>query len=223
MFIALGSPLSLNEVDVDPLPIKGLKDKFEILIIDDNPPPMLDTLRRSGFRVKDMHDIDTIETVEPYPIVACDIQGIGTRFRPGEINGGLHVLSEIRKYYPDKYLIQYSTKPQPISASLNKADVIFPKDTSIEAWQNTIENSLKELGNPKKRWIKIRTRLSFEGVDAYKIFQLEQAYIKNVKQSGAERIDSPKLLANLSPEAKKLIINFASATLSMGIKELLKS
>lgn len=222
MFLALGSPLSLNEIDVDPLPIKGLKDKFEILIIDDNPPPMLETLRRSGFRVRDMQDIDTIETVEPYPIVACDIQGIGTRFRPGETNGGLYVLSEIRKYYPDKYLIQYSTKPQSIAASLNKADVIFPKDTSIEAWQSKIEASLKELGNPKKRWIKIRTRLSLEGVDAYKIFQLEQAYIKNIKQSGSEPIDNPKLLANLSPEAKKLIMNFASATLSMGIKELLK-
>lgn len=222
MFISLGSPLSLNTIDVDPLPIKGLKDKFEILIIDDNPPAMLETLRRSGFRVRDMQDIDTIETVEPYPIVACDIQGIGTKFRPGESNGGLYVLSEIRKYYPDKYLIQYSTKPQPIAASLNKADVIFPKDTSIEAWQNKLEASLKELGNPKKRWIKIRTRLSLEGVDGYKIFQLEQAYIRNILQNSSERMDSPKLLSNLSPEAKKLIMNFATTTLSMGIKELLK-
>lgn len=37
MFMSFGSPLSLNTIDVDPLPIKGLKDKFEILIIDDTP------------------------------------------------------------------------------------------------------------------------------------------------------------------------------------------
>ncbi|WP_432777582.1 hypothetical protein O4O02_23390 [Pseudomonas fortuita] len=222
MFMTFGTPTSLNEIDIDPLSIKGLKEKFEILIIDDNPPPMLETLKRSGFRVRDLQNIETIETVEPYPIVACDIQGIGTTLRPGDPNGGLHVLSEIRKYYPDKYLIQYSTKLQPIASSLNKADVIFPKDTPIGVWQDTIEKTLKELGNPKKRWIKVRTRLSTEGLDAFKILQLEQAYIKNIQNNNAEKIDNPKLLTNLSPEAKKLIINFAATTLSMGIKELMK-
>lgn len=222
MFFEFGRPLKLDSVNFDPMPIQELKRKFQILIIDDNPPPMLDTLRRSGFNVRDIRDIETIETVEQYPIVACDIGGIGGSFRPGSHNGGLYVLKEIRKYYPDKFLIQYSTKPQNIDSSLTNADVIFPKDTGIEAWQEQLEKALMELGNPKKRWMKIRRRLSDDGYDSHQIFKLEQAYIKSIQTDKPEYLKSDSLISGLSPELKKLITNFAITTISMGIKEMLK-
>lgn len=215
------APLLLNSIQIEPS-IKELKDAFEILIIDDNPPPMIDTLRRSGFRVRDIKDIETIETTQKYPIIACDIQGIGKSFRPHSENGGFYVLQEIRKYYPDKYLIQYSTKSQDLDAGLTKADVIFPKDTNIEAWQRHLESSLKELGNPKRRWMRIRRQLSDQGEDGYKIYQLEQAYIKGILNQDPQQLKSERLLNTLSPETKKIIINFVASTISMGIKEFLK-
>ncbi len=222
MYFDFGSPLSLKSLDVDPVSIKDLKSKYEILIIDDNPFPVVETLRRNGFRVREMRDIDVIEDVNPYPIIACDIEGIGKKLRPGTANGGFYVLKEIRKYYPDKYLIQYSTKPQDIDSRLTKADVIFPKDTGIEIWQEQIENSLQELGNPKKRWLKVRRRLSDEGVDAYELFKLEQAYIKDLLGNGKNRLESEGRSSTMSPELRKLIINFALTTVSMGVKEMLK-
>jgi len=222
MYLQIGTPLKLESINKNPLPIQELKRKFQILIIDDNPPPMLETLRRMDFNVRDMRDIENIEAVEPYPIIACDIGGIGKAFRPDSNNGGLHVLKEIRKYYPDKFLIQYSTKTQNIDQGLTKADVIFPKDTTIDHWQEYLETALSELGNPKTRWMKIRKRLSEEGMDGYQIFTLEQAYIKELNSSGKGSLSDKRNTDLLSPEIKKLIINFAATTAAMGIKEMLK-
>lgn len=220
MYIQLGTPIKLDTLDINPLELSKLKDKFEILIIDDNTPAIVESLRRSGFRIRDFKDIETIETVEPYPIIACDIEGIGKNFRPGSKNGGIHVLREIRKHYPDKYLIQYSTKSQDIDESLTQADVIFPKDTTIDGWQDKIEESLRELGNPKKRWLKVRRRLSDEGLDGHDIFMLEQSYIKSLTSKKYE-IGSDSTTNSLSPAIKKIIKNFAATTLVMGIKEML--
>ncbi|WP_296275370.1 response regulator [Pseudomonas sp. UBA7530] len=218
MYLELGNPLRLQSIDSGNTPILELKAKFQVLVIDDNPPIMVDTLRRSGFVIRDLRDIETIETAEPYPIVACDIGGIGRTFRPNSNSGGFYVLKEIRKHYPDKFLIQYSTQNQYIDGSLTAADVIFPKDTSIDLWQDKLEGALKELGNPRLRWMKLRNRLSAEGVDGYDIFKLEQAYIKGILDGKPDRIATDKAAGALSPEIKSLIVKFAATTIAMGIK-----
>lgn len=222
MYFEFGSPHKLDKLDKNPMNLQELKAKFQILLIDDHPPAILELLRKSGFNVRDFPDIQNIEAVEPFPIVACDIEGIGKAFRPDSKVGGIHVLREIRKYYPDKYLIQYSTKSQDIDPSLNKADIIFPKDTTIDVWQQTIEKALEELGNPKKRWMKVRRRLSDEGVDGHEIFRLEQAHIKDLLGATKDGLRSQSSTSNLQPALEKLIINFVVTTASMGIKEMLK-
>ncbi|MFP1980686.1 hypothetical protein [Lonsdalea quercina] len=215
-----GKVRKLSSIDKDLIKLSELKKKFEILVIDDNPLPAAQTLKNSGFQIHEMRDITEISMVEKYPIVACDIDGIGTVFRKN--NGGIYVLSEIRKYYPDKFLILYSTKTQDIDGSLIKADVIFPKDTSIDTWQNHIETALVKNGNPKSRWLRIRKRLSEDGVDAYEIFLLEQAYIESIEGNDPEGMKNRDILGKLSPASKDLIIKFVTTTIIMGFKELLK-
>lgn len=210
----------LEDINKDPFSLPGLKDKYEILIIDDKNPPIIETLRDNGFRVQHLTDIENIEASEKYPIVACDISGIGRRLRPGSHNGGIHVLKEIKKYYPDKYLIQYSAMSQDIDGSLTKADKIYPKDTGIDAWQQDIEDSLRSLGNPKKRWLRIRRRLSEEGVDALDIYNIEQSYIKEILGVEESNLGNRAEESGLSPELKELVVKFASTTLAMGLKGL---
>lgn len=222
MYLEFGTPKKLDALDRNPMSLQELKNKFQILLIDDRPPAILASLRRSGFQVRDFEDVQNIESVEPFPIVACDIEGIGKAFRPDSRTGGIYVLQEIRKYYPDKYLIQYSTKTQDIDPSLTKADVIFPKDTTIDAWQTTLEKALTELGNPKTRWMKIRSRLSDEGVDGYEIFKLEQAYIRDLTEPNSNHLKAQSSKSVLGPALEKLVINFVVTTATMGIKEMLK-
>jgi hypothetical protein len=221
MYFELGTPLKLDSINKQRIPHQKLKDAFEILIIDDRTPPNLETLRNCGFRVKHIKDLELMEIVEPFPIIACDINGIGKKFRPDSTRGGIHVLTEIRKHYPDKYLIQYSTQDQSLYRSFTKPDLIFPKDTTIEGWQQTIESALQELGNPKTRWMRVRNRISDEGVDAYEIFKIEQAYIKTILNKSESSLTSPGLLKNLNPVVMGIIKNFASTTLAMGITELI--
>lgn len=221
MYIEFGAPKKLNTLDVNPMTLTELKRKFQILLIDDRPPAILDLLRKTGFSVRDIQDIEAIEVAEPFPIVACDIEGIGKSFRPESRTGGIFVLKEIRKHYPDKYLIQYSTKSQDIDQSLTKADVIFPKDTTIDGWQTTLEKALLELGNPKSRWLKIRRRLSDEGVDGYEIFKLEQAYIRDLTEKKQRHLERQADLSDLAPGMKTLVMKFIATTAAMGIREMI--
>jgi hypothetical protein len=69
--------------------------------------------------------------------------------------------------------------------------------------------------------MRVRNRISDEGVDAYEIFKIEQAYIKTILNKSESSLTSPGLLKNLNPVVMGIIKNFASTTLAMGITELI--
>lgn len=213
---------TLAMVDDLPCTLTELKRRYEILVIDDKGFEYVETLQANGFRVSQWSDIEEVNSVERFPIVACDISGIGKKLRPGSMSGGIHVMNEVKKHYPDKYLIQYSTKSQDIDGSLTRADKIYPKDTTIDVWQSDIEGSLRELGNPKRRWIRMRGSLSDQGIDALEIYKLEQAYIKEVLGEESEAIKNQVSLLPLTPEIKDVMFRFALTTAVMGFKEALK-
>lgn len=208
----IGKILSLNCIDNPHTQIASLKEKFPILFIDDKKPPTADTLTALGFKITHFDDIQSIDQAEKYPIIACDIDGIGKKFTHNIEKGGYKVLKEIRKHYPDKYLIQYSTKSPDMDQSLTQADSVFPKDTHPEAWQDYLERALTELGNPKTRWIRLRNNLSEKGLDAYEIFKIEQAYIKSILNADTSHINNAGKRDQLNPEVRDIVIKFALTT-----------
>lgn len=208
----LGKRYRLNSIDRPHLQIASLKQKFSILFIDDKEPPSAQTLRALDFQITHFEDIQEIDQVEKYPIIACDIEGIGKRFTHNVSKGGYKILKEIRKNYPDKYLIQYSTKSPDMDQSLTQADSVFPKDTAPDTWQESLEKALQELGNPKTRWIRFRNELSRKGVDAYEIFKIEQAYIESVLKGYSQPIESVGKRENLDPEVRDIIVKFSLTT-----------
>lgn len=211
----------LSDIDKNALSLEELKNKYEVLVIDDKDFINIGTLAANGFRVKQWRDVEDVTLTVKYPIIACDVNGVGNVLRPGSPNGGLHVLHEIKKHYPDKYLIQYSTVRQDFDENLIAADRIYPKDTSINTWQRDIEKALTVLGNPKLRWIRLRRKLSDDGMDAYDIYKLEQAYIKELLTSEDGQIQEEAKLLNLTPEASKLIAQFITTIAVMGFKEII--
>ena len=207
----------LSDVDKNIHSLADLKNKYVVLIIDDEQFDIIDVLRSNGFRVDHWRDIESVDAAAKYPIVACDISGIGKKLSPGSPSGGIHVLRELKKHYPDKYLIQYSTKNPGLDRKLTSADIIYPKDNPVDAWQEDIERSLAQLGNPKSRWLRIRRRLSDEGVDALEIYNLEQAFIKEVLGSefGMEKVAKE---SSLTPELKTMVVTFVTTVVSEAFK-----
>jgi hypothetical protein len=145
--------------------------------------------------------------------VICDIKGVGAAF--GSKYEGAHVLSEIRKAYPDKYLVAFTgmTYDASYNEKLNAADKSATKDTPIEVWTQTLEAGLRAVGDPRERWIRLRPTLLAKGVELYDLLLLEQAFIKSIKERNAKTFSEKMMSLSLSNELLELLGKFAAAAL----------
>lgn len=210
MMLCIGTPLKLSELALTCPDLQELKKRISIVIIDDEPFIKQETLRNHGFNIVHFEDIKTINQIIDYPIVICDIKGVGSHF--DSKFEGAHLLSEIRKAYPDKFLITYSGKQYDVSYNeiLQGVDAAATKDASTEYWVNLLEKGLKSVGDPKERWIRFRKSLVEKGIDAYVIFELEQSFIDSVKRKDSSIMGKVRI----PDEIKELVKAFVSISLS---------
>jgi len=180
MYFEIGQPQRLSGVSLTCPDMQQLKKQISIAVVDDNPFLKADALRTNGFNITEVGDIRSIEQIMAFPIVICDIKGVGKAF--GSDYEGAHVLAEIRKAYPDKFLISFSGSQYDVSynESLNSADLSATKDANLDYWIKVLETGLKAVGDPKERWLRFRQTLTTKGVDSYEIFKLETAFVKNL-------------------------------------------
>ncbi len=183
MFIKFGTPKKLSDLGITCPEMPGLKSNNKIAVIDDEPFIKLESLRAHGFNLTELGgDIKSVEQVMAYPIVICDIKGVGKAF--GSDKEGAHVLSEIRKSYPDKFLITFSgmTYNASYNESLATADASATKDASVDYWTTLLEKGLKDVGDPRQRWIRFRKNLLDKGIDLFELFKLEQSFIRSIEK-----------------------------------------
>lgn len=214
MYFVLGAPKKLSDIATRTPNGDYLKREYEIAIIDDNPFGKAGVLMSHGFRIAEIGDIRRIEQVAEYAIVVCDIRGVGQAF--ASVLEGAHLLSEIRKKYPDKFLIAYSGAESNMAYndSLRTVDVSVPKDSQTEVWVQNLERGLQEVGDPFKRWIRFRAQLSDRGADAYDLFRLEQKYIEAITKKDAGVLEH----VVASPEVKQLVVAFAKVAVPQLVK-----
>lgn len=217
MFVHFGTPLRLSDLGLTCPELRELKQRVSVAVIDDEPFLKADALRSHGFSITELGgDVKSVDQVMAYPVVVCDIKGVGRAF--GSSYEGAHVLSEIRKTFPDKYLISYSGMQYDVSYnhSLSKADASATKDAPAEYWVALLEAALKAVGDPKERWVRFRRTLVDKGLDAFEVFKLEQAFIKSLKA----RDKSVMVQAVVPDEVKELVKAFASVALAQIIETL---
>src|SRR5436190_24229097 len=128
MYWLIWTPRSIDELNVDaairPIP----RERIPIIVIDDKAFPYLKLLRAHHYNLRKVDDITDVKMVEAYPIVLCDIRGVGrslsTKFE------GAHVIAEIRKHYPSKVIIAFTGQQYDPSynAYLQQADFTEKKD-----------------------------------------------------------------------------------------------
>lgn len=219
MFAYIGTPKKLSDLGITCPDMGDLKSKNKIAVIDDEPFLKFGSLMAHGFNLTELGgDIKSIEQVMAYPIVICDIKGVGKAF--GSDKEGAHVLSEIRKSYPDKFLITFSgmTYDASYNESLATADASATKDANVDYWTALLEKGLKDIGDPRQRWIRFRKNLLNEGIDLFELFKLEQAFIKSI-----EKRDASIMKSHPVPDAvKDIVIKFSVTALTQILEGLAK-
>ena len=208
----------LSEIKVLNTSIKKLKKEIKIAVIDDQDFPPTNNLRNLGFNIIPFKDISTLEQVKEYPVIICDIKGIGKEF--GGKYEGAFVISELRKSYPDKYIISYSTSSYDldISSFIQKSDVIASKGATIEEWSSILEKAIKDTSNASIRWKKTRESLLNNDIELSDLLDLEQKYILSINNSKNEMQDT-SLLENIH---NNLIIDIVKEFTSSALVEILK-
>lgn len=216
MYFQLGKPNRLSALRTSLQDIAHLKRNYQIAIIDDEPFAKSEALRAHKFNIVELGDIKSVDQVVEYPIVVCDIRGVGRAFH-SDLEGA-HLISEIRKSYPDKFLVSYSGAQFDISynEALRSVDVSLQKDASTDRWVQTLESGLNKVGNPRERWLRLRRTLLERGVEIHEVFELEQNFIRAVEKRDASQLK----VGRMSDESKELVKTFAKVALVQVIKAL---
>lgn len=218
MYFQIGTPLPLSAIDTTPS-LDRLKRDISIAIVDDEVFRYMNELRAHDYQATELGaDISSVKQVEAYSVIACDIRGVAPKF--GSRQEGAHLISEIRKTYPDKYLIAYtgSNFDPSINKKLAAADSAINKDVSFDFWHTELERALAAVGNPKERWLRFRKSLMLDGIDGWKIANIEQAFIKAVKTGKSVNFDPNKVSRGLSDQQIQLIGTLAKSVLPSLLK-----
>jgi len=213
MFWYFGTPYSI--VDLSQLRAKLDATRLrqvKIALIDDEPFPYLETLRRHDFIIKQLSDITDVHAVESYDVVMCDIRGVGKHFQsPLE---GAHVIMEIRKFYPWKTLLAYSG--QQFDPSFNKAfaacDFMMRKDTDSDEWIETLDRAAAIALDPAERWKRVRNVLIERHVPLITIVELEHSYVGSVLNHKAWHPKSA-VTSKLPEDARAVVNNLVSSSI----------
>lgn len=215
MFLTYGTPEPLSSIGQESIDMDKAKRQVEIVVLDDNTFAPKEALLHHKFRITELGpDIRSLDQVSTYPIIVCDVAGVGRAF--GSSLEGAHLVNEIHKAYPDKFLIGYTGRTHSVATTnaLTAADLRMAKDESIEAWIKNLEAGMSEVVNPRNRWIRMRRALLKRGIELFDVFRLEQAFIKAVRQG------KPDVLANvahklaITQEIRDLVIKFSATAVA---------
>ncbi|KJY89559.1 hypothetical protein CWB89_19675 [Pseudoalteromonas piscicida] len=198
---------SLNETHSD---IPFLKRNTNIAIIDDEDFPELDSFRNSGFQVTQYHDINSFDQLQSYPVIVCDIQGVGKNF--GHSGEGAYIVQELKLQYPDKYIIVVSSKAASITISkmTDCADEKIIRGNN-DALMAALNNGIQAVGSKVQRWKRLRNFLiTQKDMDLFELWKLEQQFINAMKNNSSNTFEK-YVTKHSSDVAKGMLINFISS------------
>lgn len=199
-----------GDVKLKRIPFSELKKRIEILIIDDEEFPYLDTLKKHEYNITQKTDISDLRDVEAYKIILCDIRGVG-KFLASEF-GGAYLIKQLKEKYPEKTIIAYtaSNYDAKFQQFLNYAnDTVSKGDFALEDWTSLLDRLLNELSDPQIMWEKARKALTEAGVSTLDIAKYESDYVKAIEKGKFESFQ--KLYENKSDRGSEIMLALAKA------------
>lgn len=217
MFFVIGKPYSIHDLKGIVYPPTGInRSSIPIAIIDDESFIRAEILKTHDFKVKELGDISDIRAIHTYPIILCDIKGVGKSF--GSPYEGGHVIEEIKKYYPAKILIAYTGHQFDPSYNhfFKLCDFSIKKDLGGDEWVKYLDEAIKIATDPVRQWLKTRERLIDMEISALHLVKLEDEFVKRVigKQSN---FPSDTLANNLPSDIRTIVLNLVSSFIFQGM------
>lgn len=180
------------------------KKNVRILIVDDEgfDDEVLKTL---GYL-----DIDTklkyekISDYENYDIIFCDINGIAKEL--DSKYQGAELARLIKKTYPSKVVIIYSSKEQSLDFYKYKTyvDEMIPKNIKNAEMAEIIDKYIEIINDPIERWKNFRKKLSEQGTSPKDIALLEDCYVRGILKNE----DTTKTMENIKDSLSSNIVKF---------------
>lgn len=212
MFI-MGKTRDLSELKNVDSAFKPDRAAIAILCIDDQGLEYESIIRNHGFNIKVLNDIEDIKAVSDYPVVICDIKGIGKIF--GSKYEGGHIIQEIKSKYPEKVVIAYTG--QQFDATYNKffslADFTLTKDVDSDAWVSLLDQTIDKVISPIEQWKRMRAFLIDKEVPLETVFKLEQQFIEAVINKDKSKFAKQSTIKTLNGDIRAVITSFISSIL----------
>lgn len=209
MFFTAGTPKSLSELAVLQGAIATRRREAKVLVIDDQGFGYKDILTTHHFRVHHVFDIEDIRSVAEYEVVACDIKGVGKRFHSK--HEGAHIIGEIKRTYPHKILVAFSTHnfDATFNQFLKLCDHVTPKDIDSDAWVALLDEATVEAVDPIFQWKRMRDYLLEKDTPLLTVLQLEQDYIRGLLEKDAKLFPRSSATTKLPQDLRAVLQGFA--------------
>jgi hypothetical protein len=214
MYWLLGSPRSVTDLKSHQRQFTASdRQKVQIAVIDDEELPYLDTIKRHDFNIRTFRDIEDVQAVHNYPVVLCDIRGVGKHFQSQY--EGAHLLSEIRKRYPTKVLLAYTAHQTDPSYNryFQLADRVLKKDIDSDEWIDRLDESIQLATDPLFQWKRFRSYLLDKDIPLIKIVALEDAYVSSIEKKSQSHLSHGSLVNGLPDEVKHALVDLSKTVL----------
>jgi hypothetical protein len=212
MFI-VGKTRDLSELKTMDNAYQPDRAAIAILCIDDQGLEYEAIIRNHGFNIKVLRDIEDIKSVSDYPVIICDIKGIGRVF--GSKYEGGHIIQEIKSKYPEKVVIAYTG--QQFDATYNQfftlADFTLTKDVDSDVWVALLDQTIKKVVSPIEQWKRMRSFLIEREVSLKTVFQLEQQFIEAVIKKDKSKFAKDSTVGSLDGDVRAVITSFIASIL----------
>ena len=209
-FFYLGRPKTITDLR-SLMGMRQVKDRssIRIIVIDDEPFPYSDNLRKHGFIIEQLHDLETLDSISSYEIVLCDVQGVGAKFH-NELQGA-YLVKEIRKKFPFKFIISYTAYDNDAryTALLKNADISIIKDENTEVWVEKLDYAISCVSNIEEQWAKTCDYLLGLKMPLFQIALLENEIVSRIQMNKSfEGFPNMNKSVQLENSAKEILLSF---------------
>ncbi|MDH2919091.1 MAG: response regulator [Sideroxydans sp.] len=196
-------------------PPADLRKSVAIAVVDDKPFEPEHNLRNNNFQITTFSDVNRIDQLSDFPIVLCDLQGVGVHL--SKDMQGAYLIEEVKRNYPEKAVIAFTggSANSNISRRANiAADGNLRKDASIEEWREILDKHIARLSNPIEVWKQFRMRLVIAGITPLELLKIEHSYVSNIAAGPDATKKALEVLSNKSSSSggvKKEIASFVTS------------
>lgn len=159
------------------------RKNVKIVFVDDEGYD-IDTIKRLGFKDTDkMFAYNDLSDFEKYDVIFCDVNGVAPELDP--IFQGAELARQIKKLYPSKFVIIYSSRNQGLNITKYKdeVDYMIEKNTKPAGIAEYIDEYIRICKDYKYRWEYLNKELKKYDLSESDLSLIEEIYVKSIQDN----------------------------------------